>query len=70
MLYAHEVLIAYNVSDSPRNDSVIVDADLHPGGSTMQYLYGGAGFLTVQISSGGVHFVTLPLAGYQFVILR
>ena len=69
MLYGSEVLVAYNVSGVKRTDSVIVDATLHAKGSTMTYLYGGKGTVEVQEASGA-RFVTLPLAGYQFVVLR
>ncbi len=70
MLYGSEVLVAYNVSAAKRTDSVIVDATLHAAGSTMTYLYGGSGTVTVQQAASGARFVTLPLAGYQFVVLR
>ena len=69
MLYSVEVLVAYNVSGAARTDSVIVDATLHAAGSTMTYLYGGSGTVTVQQAASGVCFVTLPLAGYQFIVL-
>ncbi len=69
LLYNTEVLVAYNVSGSARNDSVMVDATLHPAGSTMRYLYGGSGTVTVQSGASGAH-VTLPLAAHQFVVLR
>jgi hypothetical protein len=69
MLYGSEVLVAYNVSDAKRTDSVIVDATLHAAGSTMTYLYGGSGTVTVRQTASGACFVTLPLAGYQFVVL-
>jgi alpha-amylase len=70
MLYSVEVLVAYNVSGAARTDSVLVDATLHAAGSTMTYLYGGSGTVTVQQAASGACFVTLPLAGYQFVVLR
>ena len=69
MLYSVEVLVAYNVSGAARTDSVIVDATLYAPGSTMTYLYGGTGTVTVQTAASGACFVTLPLAGYQFVVL-
>jgi glycosidase len=69
MLYGSEVLVAYNVSAANRTDSVIVDATLHAAGSTMTYLYGGIGTVTVQEAASGACFVTLPLSGYQFVVL-
>ena len=69
MLYSVEVLVAYNVSGAARTDSVIVDATLHAAGSTITYLYGGTGTVTVQKAGSGACFVTLPLAGYQFVVL-
>jgi glycosidase len=70
MLYSVEVLVAYNVSGAIRGDSVVVDATLHPAGSTMTYLYGGVGTVAVETAASGAHFVTLPLAPYQFVVLR
>jgi alpha-amylase len=69
LLYNEEVLVSYNVSDKPRSDSVIVDSTLHPAGSQMRYLFGGAGTVTVQAAPNGATFVKLPLNGHQFVIL-
>jgi hypothetical protein len=57
------------VSGAARTDSVVVDATLHAAGSTMTYLYGGTGTVTVQKAASGACFVTLPLTGYQFVVL-
>jgi alpha-amylase len=68
LLYGSEVLVAYNVSSSPRSDGVIVDADVHPSGSILTFRYGGTGTVTVQ-PSGGANFVTLNLAPHAFVIL-
>jgi glycosidase len=70
LLYPREVLVAYNVSDQPRHDRVIVDATLHPAPSQMTFLYGGAGTLPVQTSASGARFVTLDLNPHQFVILE
>jgi alpha-amylase len=70
ILYPDEILIAYNVADSNRHDSVIVDADLHPDGSSMQFLYGATGTVPVRTASDGSRFVRLDLAPHQFVILR
>jgi alpha-amylase len=69
VLYPQEVLVAYNVSDQPRHDRVIVDATLHPAPSQMTFLYGGAGTIPVQTSLSGARFVTLDLNPHQFVIL-
>jgi glycosidase len=69
LLYPQEVLVAYNVSATPRRDSVIVDATLHPEPSQMTFLYGGSGTTPVRTSSTGARFVTLDLAPHQFVIL-
>jgi hypothetical protein len=56
ILYPNEVLIAYNVSSSPRQDSVVVDATLHPDPSSMTYLYGGTGTVPVQSGPDGARF--------------
>ncbi len=69
MLYPQEVLVAYNVSNAQRQDSVIVDATLHPDPSQMTFLYGDTGSVPVRTSSGGARFVKLDLAPHQFVIL-
>ncbi len=70
LLYGSEVLIAYNISNALRDDSVIIDSDLHADGATMTYLYGGTGSVGVSTSPDGARFVTLNLPPYQFVILR
>lgn len=75
LLYGQEVLVAYNVSAQARSDRVIVDASLHPAGSTLTFLYGGPAqqpgpaTVTVEASPSGAHFVRLDLDGHQFVIL-
>ncbi|MCE1247645.1 MAG: alpha-amylase, partial [Firmicutes bacterium] len=69
LLYGSEVLVAYNVSGEERNDRVLVDASLHPAGSTMEYKYGDNGNVTVY-EQDGIHYVRLPLRPYQFVILK
>src|SRR5260370_32072099 len=38
ILYPNEILVAYNVEDKDRHDSVIVDAELHADGSSMEFL--------------------------------
>ena len=65
----HEVLVAYNVSASPRSDRVVIDSTLHTTGDTMAFLYGGAGAVPVDTAPNGTRFVELNLAGHQFVIL-
>jgi alpha-amylase len=70
LLYAQEVLVAYNVSDQARADCVIVDATLHANGTTMKFLYGGVGTVPVQTAGNGSRFVKLALAPHQFAILR
>jgi alpha-amylase len=71
ILYGREVLVAYNVSDSPRNDGVIVDAVLHNGpGATMTVLYGGTGAVTVERAPSGARFVRLNLPPHAFQILE
>ncbi len=62
LLYGQEVLVAYNVSDQPRNDCVIVDATFHGTGS-MKYLYGGTGTIPVQATPDGSRYVQLSLPG-------
>jgi glycosidase len=69
LLYGQEVLIAYNVSGQPRTDFVIVDSTLHADGSTMRFLYGGAGTTPVQTATDGSRFVRLNLPAFGFVIL-
>jgi glycosidase len=70
IVYGTEVLVAYNVSDQPRNDSIIVDASLHKAGDAMSFLFGGPGGVPVQQSPDGTAFVTLQLAPQQFVVLK
>jgi alpha-amylase len=69
ILYPDEVLVAYNVEDKVRHDSVIVDAELHADGSSMRFLYGDNGTIPVRTASDGSSFVKLDLAPHQFVIL-
>jgi hypothetical protein len=70
IVYGTEVLVAYNVSDHPRNDFIIVDAGLHKAGDIMSLLFGGSGNVPVQQSPDGTTFVQLQLAPHQFVILQ
>jgi hypothetical protein len=69
LLYGREVLVAYNVSSQPRRDAIIVDATLHNPGSTMQFLYGGSGAVSVQSAPSGARFVRLNLPAHAFAIL-
>jgi glycosidase len=69
ILYPNEILVAYNVEDKDRHDSVIVDAELNADGSSMRFLYGGAGTVPVRTAKDGSRFVKLDLAPHQFVIL-
>lgn len=69
LLYGQEVLVAYNVSGQPRNDYVIVDSTLHARGSTMRFLYGGAGTIPVGTSADQSRYVQLNLPPFGFVIL-
>jgi glycosidase len=69
ILFPREVLVAYNVSSSARNDSIVIDANLHKDGDTLNYLYGKSG--SVQVSTAnGIRSVQLQLAPRQFVILE
>jgi alpha-amylase len=70
ILCGSEVLVAYNVSPSARNDAVVVDALLHQPGATMNILYPAPRTITVQTAPDGTRFVRLSLAGNDFVILR
>jgi len=70
IVYGTEVLIAYNVSDQPRNDFIVVDASLHKVGDIKSFLFGGLASVPVQQSSDGTTFVQLQLAPEQFVILK
>jgi hypothetical protein len=62
--------VAFNVSGQSRADHVVVDAILHPAGSSMQFLYGGTGSIPVSTAPDGTRYVTLTLAPYQFAILK
>ena len=64
-----EVLVAYNVSDQPRHDAVVVDATLHADGSKMTYLYPEGGGTEPVHAAGGARYLSLGLAAHQFVIL-
>lgn len=70
ILYGREVLVAYNVSDQPRADSVIIDASLHDQGDKMTFLYGKDGNTPVEQAPDGARFVRLELGPRQFVILQ
>src|SRR5450755_1694207 len=59
LLYGHEVVVAYNVSASPRSDRVVVDSSLHQQGDTLSFLYGGSGTVPVDTAPDGTHFVQL-----------
>ena len=70
IVYGTEVLVAYNVSAQPRNDLIVVDANLHKVGDVMSFLFNGSGNVPVQQSPDGTTFVQLQLAPHQFVILQ
>jgi hypothetical protein len=42
-----EVLVGYNVADEKREDCVVVDSSLHRSGSSMNFLYGKTGSVSV-----------------------
>jgi glycosidase len=69
LLYGEETLICSNISGNARNDCVIVDSALHADGSTMKFLYGGAGTIPVNTAADGSRFVRVNLPGYGFAIL-
>jgi alpha-amylase len=70
LLYPKEVLVAYNVSQQPRNDCVIVDASLHKPGEEMNFLYGKPGQVEIKQAPNGALYVQLDLAPRQFCILE
>jgi glycosidase len=71
LLYGLEILVAYNVDPHPRNDCVVVDADLHQPGDVMNYLYpAGKGSTLVEGLPNGTRFVRLQLDGHDFAVLK
>ena len=72
LLYGTEVVFAYNVAGTARNDFVVVDADLHPDASTMNVLYrsGGGSMapLPVAAAANGTRHVRLALAPREVII--
>jgi glycosidase len=70
VLYGEEVLVAYNVSASARNDCVLVDSTIYPHGATLRFLYGGAGTVLAHTAPDTARYVQLNLAPHQFVILQ
>jgi alpha-amylase len=73
LLAQSEVLVAYNTSTTERrNESVVVEAGLHPAGGRMKFLYGATGDVEVLAPvdpADGARFVRLDLAPMQFVVL-
>jgi len=69
MLYHKEVLVAYNVSQQPRNDCVIVDASHHNPGDKMSFRYGKSGKVEIKKAPNGALYLQLELAPMQFCIL-
>jgi hypothetical protein len=63
------VVIAYNVSPSPRADFVVVDSNYHAAPGLLTFLYGGTGSVPVGVADDGTHYVQLNLNGHQFCIL-
>ena len=71
LLYPREVLVAYNVAAEDRHDRVVVDAELHPDKSKMQFLHPqDRGTVDVETAPNGARFVRLDLAPHEFVILE
>jgi alpha-amylase len=70
LLYGREVLVAYNVSASPRKDCVAVDGSIHKSGNVMRLLHGGKGTVPIESAPDGTLFVRLGLGGHQFAILE
>jgi glycosidase len=73
VLYGSDVTFAYNVSASRRTDRVVVDADLHADGSTMQVIYRStatpAAPLPVRTAANGTRHVELDLAPREVILL-
>ena len=63
VLYGSEVLVAYNISDKPRNEFVVVDASIHKAGDTMNFLYPNQGTVTIQKKTGRRHAFCATEAG-------
>jgi glycosidase len=70
VLYNEEVLVAYNVSNQNRSDSIVIDATMHRPGDALNFLYGKAGNVPVQRNLDGTTFVKVELGPRQFVILQ
>ncbi|MBF0520263.1 MAG: alpha-amylase [Nitrospirae bacterium] len=70
VLYGSEVLVAYNVSDTSRNDYIVVDSTIHQANRNMTFLYGGTGNINVNEAPNGTLSVRLDLKPRQFVILE
>jgi glycosidase len=69
LVFGREILVAYNVSSSSRNDCVLVDASVRNTGSLMKFLYGKSGSVSVEQAPNGSCFIRLDLQPHQFVIL-
>ena len=71
VLYGREVLVAYNVSEHARSDSVVVDRSIHGASGELRFLYGGEGTVRIEASDDDqLRYVRLDLAPHQFVILE
>ena len=70
LLYGQETLVAFNVSDQPRQDYVIVDASYHKAGEQLNFLYGDNGSVQILGNPDGTLYVQLNLTAHQFVILQ
>ena len=69
LIYGQETLIAFNVSDQPRQDYIMIDSSYHKQGEKLTYLYGNNGTVEVLGKPDGSLFVQLLLAEHQFAIL-
>jgi alpha-amylase len=70
ILFPREVLIAYHVSGHARNDCIVIDAEFHRDGDTLEFLYGKVGNTQARTAPDGTRFVQIDLAPHQFVILE
>jgi len=70
VLYAQEILVAYNVSGEPRSDYIVIDGSLHQPGDRLKFLLGNDRDVVVRRAADGTINVQLPLAPHEFVVLK
>src|SRR5260370_11924691 len=67
VLYAQEVLVAYNVSANPRNDCVVIEATLRQDGDTLNFLYDSTRSLMTPTAPTRPPFSHFTLPPHQFL---